>query len=424
MSESSNASESSEKLIAKRRWRNMMIAALAGHKISSERREYLEKMRLQLGVSVEEARTLVDEYRQSGGGITLFGDKYQRLQVFRDLISMLLVDGEIQEKGHDLLARIAARLDIDKSRLDDYIRQGQAAMQLNGVEGGDGRSDSKDSQRLSRRIFRRVVSENHDRELLLKEFDTLDRASRRELELKILENLIHDPASSGENDESMRTRRQRLTYLEDQRCCKILLAQEAVNEAQLRPFREKQEKLFAEEGRVVSMITEMVRSGALDKETVREVRQQVRALHPEEVEEGWVKKTESEMGGLSVRFSRETLDQTFRASCLRLEGFLDHNTVLLLQEIFDQIFAVRDDTSRLILLEMSGLTYISSAGVGSILNARSTVLDRWGDIRFVNVSPEAQEIFSLIGVDQVFVFCDSLEDALWSFTDLAIAREG
>lgn len=422
MSDASGAADTPEKLVARRRWRNMMIAALAGHKISEERREYLEKMRQQLGVSVEEARAVVDEYRHSGGGITLFGDKFQRLQVFRDLISMLLVDGEIDEKGRDLLMRIAARLDIDKSKLEEYIREGQAALQPGLVSGLEAAA-SRDSQRLSRRIFRRMVSENQDRDTLLKEFDSLDRERRRELELKILENIVHDSSRKPDTDESVRTRRQRLAYLEDQRCSKILLEEGTVSEAQLRPFKERQEKFFSEEGRVVSMITEMVKSGALDRKTVQEIRAKARAAHPEEAEEGWVKKTESEMGGLTVRFSRETLDQTFRASCLRLEGFLDHNTSLMLEEIFEQIFAGRDDSARLLILEMSGLSYISSAGVGSILNARATALDRWGDIRFVNVSPEAQEIFSLIGVDQVFTFCASVSDALWSFTDLAIARE-
>ncbi len=422
MSDVSGAADTPERLIARRRWRNMMIAALAGHKISQERRDYLEKMRQQLGVSVEEARAVVDEYRHSGGGITLFGDKFQRLQVFRDLISMLLVEGEIDGKGRELLTRIAARLDIDKSKLEDYIREGQAALQLEQT-GGLVPGASRDSQRLSRRIFRRMVSENQDRDTLLKEFDSLDREHRRELELKILENIVHESSKKGDTDESVRTRRQRLAYLEDQRCSKILLEEGTVTEAQLRTFKERQEKLFSEEGRVISMITEMVKSGALDRAAVQAIRARVRAEHPEEAEEGWVKKTESEMGGLTVRFSRETLDQTFRASCLRLEGFLDHNTSLMLQEIFNQVFAGRDDSARLIILEMSGLSYISSAGVGEILNARAMTLDRWGDIRFVNVSPEAQEIFGLIGVDQVFTFCDNVTDALWSFTDLAIARE-
>lgn len=416
----SQSEEKNEKTIAKRRWRNMMIAAMAGHKITPERREHLDKMRQQLGISIDEAREIVDEYRHFGGGITLFGDKFQRMQVFRDIISMLLAEGEIDEKGRALLQRMAQRLDIDQNSLARFITEGQAALRPPA-----GMPDSRESQRLSRRIFRRMISENKDRELLLKEFDSLDRDRRRDLELKILENIVHKDTSTAGSDESVRTRRQRISYLEDQRCARELLALGVVTEAQIRPFREKQEKLFEEEGRVVSYITEMVKSGAVERDLVDKVRARVRTEHGDEQEdeERWKKSTDSDMGGLTIRYRKVTLDHTFRASCIGLAGFLDHNTAVVLQKIFDDIFAGRDDASRLIILEMGELTYVSSAGVGTILNARATALDRWGDIRFVNVSPEAQEIFNLIGVDQVFTFCNTIDDALWSFTDLAIARE-
>ena len=32
-------------------------------------------------------------------------------------------------------------------------------------------------------------------------------------------------------------------------------------------------------------------------------------------------------------------------------------------------------------------------------------------------------VFSLIGVDQVFTFCDSVDAALWSFAELATAKD-
>lgn len=407
--------------VALRRWRNLMIASLSGHKISSQRREHLEQMRKKLGISIEVARQLVDEYRYQGGGITLFGDKHQRLRTFRDIISMLVVDGEIKAKGRELLMRIANKLDVDEQTLDKYIELSKAAL-----ENPDGEADSHESQRLSRRVFRRIVSESSERDSLLKQFDSLDRGSRRDLELQVLEGYVHESAGKdeGPGKELERDKRYKTAYLEDQRCAKFFIDQEVVSEQQINPFMEKQQRLYESEGRVISFITDMVKHNALERDLVQSVRKRIRDEHQDEDKVAvWDCKIDGELGGLKVHYSEETLDHTFWAGCFKLEGFLDHSSATSLQESFDELFKQRGDTSRLLIIDMGGLEYISSAGVGVILNARATTLDRWGDIRFVNVSPEAQEIFKLIGVDHVFTFCDNVEDALWSFTDLAVAKD-
>ncbi len=410
-----------DKSVAARRWRNLMIASMSGHNISTDRREYLEQMRRKLGISVDDARQIVDDYRHMGGGITLFGDKFQRLQIFRDIISMLLVDGELADKGRSLLLRIAKKLDLDEATLDNYINLAAEAMKSS--EDGE---DSHESQRLSRRVFRRMVSDSEDREQLLKSFDSLDRAKRRELELKVLEKFTGESADSDkiETKESVRSKRFKEAYLEDERCAVILIEKNVISEAQIKPFKERQKLLFETDGTVVSFLTEMVKAKVLSSSWVDQTREAVRKEYGElEVHKSWNKSVSSELGGLRLSFKEVTLDHTFWVSCIGLKGFLDHNSVDLLQNTYDKIFRERGDSSRMVIMDMGGLNYISSAGVGAILNARAKTLDRWGDIRFVNVSKEAQEIFSLIGVDHVFTFCETVEEALWSFTDIAVAKD-
>lgn len=399
--------------VTRRRWRNMMIAAMSGHHISPQQRERLENMRQELGISLQEARSLVDQYRVEGGAITLFGDNLQRIRTFRDIISMLLVDGEIKEKGMRLLKLMAQKLDIDDSMLDAYIQECNAA--------NSEVDDSNESKRMSRRIFRRMVGESAKRQDLLKQFDSLQGQDRRELELSVLQEVVSD--SKLDSSESTRTTRHRKAYLDDQRVAKKLMDDGVISEEQIKPFRKKQEDLLQNEGRVVSFITEMVKAGALDRDHVEEVRLTTRKDSSVELENWSITAGEGD-DKLVINYQEKTLDFTFCASCLKLSGYLDHNTAEALQGELEKIYAkVNDDKGRLLIFDLSEVSYISSAGVGAILNARATLLERWGDIRLVNVTQDAQEIFNLIGVDQVLTFCDSIEDALWSFTDLASAKE-
>lgn len=410
-----------DKEINRRRWRNLMIAAMSGHAIPADKRAHLEKMRQEFGISVDEARAIADEYRIYGGGITLFGNQFQRLQIFRDIISMLLVSGEIDPSGRRLLEKMADKLCLPSEDIERIIEECRLAKDNRDSQQG---MSSSDSQRLSRRIFRRMITDTKEQSALLKKYDTLDHAKRRELELQVIEKLVQTRADAGNNGEleAERVNRHRHAYLEDQRCAKLLMEQGLVAEAQLRPFREQQEKLFEDEGKVISVMTEMVKSGALDRDLVWKTREQVRRENPEPGNEPVVSKLESESGSLVLTYQRVTLDQTFRASYLRLKGYLDHFTTTLLEKTFDKLYAGRDDAGRLFILDFAEVDYISSAGVGIVLNAHHQALERWGDIRLINVRPDIREIFELIGADQVLTFSDSLQDALWSFTDLAAVK--
>lgn len=405
--------------IARRRWRNLMIAAMTNKKFPPEQKAYLEKMREELNIPLAEAGAILEDYREKGGAIHFFGDRHQRLELFRDMITMMLVDGGLDAKERKLLGRIAEKLDVTDAQLDGYIEECRQALPPEPTQGS-----SRESSRLSQRVFRRLTENNARQEDLVASFESLDSTGRKELEMQVLEELVEKRAPV-RSDESARTIRHRHAYLEDQRVAKILLEAGEVTEEQLRPFREEQERLFQENGIAVSYLSEMVKAEVLAPERVQALRYEVRKEQAEVAPEpSWTRSTEGVDGqGLTIAYERVTLDQTFRASFLRLQGQLDHGTAPLLREVFDDLFANHDDASRLIILDLGELTYMSSAGVGEILNARSTVLDRWGDIRFLRAGEAAMEILTLLGVDQVLRVCRTLDEALWSFVDLAVVRD-
>ncbi len=403
--------------LARRRWRNMMIAAMANKNFSAEQKKYLEKMRQELGIPLAEAGRMVRSYQEKGGNILLFGNAEQRLELFRDMLSMILVDGKIDRKEQQLLLAVAERVGIPESDLPRHIeecREALAAMD---------ESHQRESSRLSRRVFRRMIQsvDVTERDKYLADFDqTDDKQARRELELEILRRMADDKPQK-ESSESTRTLRQRRAYLEDQQCAKILIERELVTEEQMRPFRERQEKLFAEHGKVVSFITEMVRAHVLSPKEAATVREKAR-IDMDINEPTWEMSETTDNSGFTVRWQRVTLDHTFYASLLQLQGFLDNHTCKVFEQALKKVLAMEGDEGNLIILDLRHLSYISSSGIGLILNYRAKELDRWGEIYFVGMTDEVQEVIKLLGVDQVLTSFKDVQGALWSLAELSEAR--
>jgi anti-anti-sigma factor len=67
---------------------------------------------------------------------------------------------------------------------------------------------------------------------------------------------------------------------------------------------------------------------------------------------------------------------------------------------------------KLLLIDMVGLEYISSAGLRSILYAAKQLKAKQGQIRFCNLSGVVQEVFSISGFTSMFSIYDTYEDAL------------
>jgi anti-sigma B factor antagonist len=94
---------------------------------------------------------------------------------------------------------------------------------------------------------------------------------------------------------------------------------------------------------------------------------------------------------------------------LTVRGFLDAHTFEQLEKSIQEIF--EKGTYRLII-ELSGLDYISSAGAGVFIGAVGTAQEHEGNIVLLNPSPNVKEVFDLLGLSQIFTFCASREDAV------------
>ncbi len=71
-----------------------------------------------------------------------------------------------------------------------------------------------------------------------------------------------------------------------------------------------------------------------------------------------------------------------------------------------------DGGESLLVVDLEGLEYISSAGLRSILSAAKSLKAKQGEMRFCNLTGMVQEVFSISGFASMFSIFNSLEEAL------------
>ncbi len=84
---------------------------------------------------------------------------------------------------------------------------------------------------------------------------------------------------------------------------------------------------------------------------------------------------------------------------LRVEGFLDAHTFEQLEEAIRGIF---EGGCYKLVVDLARVDYISSAGAGVLIGARSESQENGGDIVLLNPTESVKEVFDLLGLTQIF----------------------
>lgn len=74
--------------------------------------------------------------------------------------------------------------------------------------------------------------------------------------------------------------------------------------------------------------------------------------------------------------------------------------------------ALMEQGSHNMILDLSGLEYISSAGLRGILSSAKKLKAEQGEMRFCGLQGMVQEVFSISGFQTMFKVFDSVEAAL------------
>lgn len=97
---------------------------------------------------------------------------------------------------------------------------------------------------------------------------------------------------------------------------------------------------------------------------------------------------------------------------ITVKGFLDAHTYEQFEKTLDELF---DANVYRIIVDLSGLDYISSAGAGVFIGAIGVIQENNGNIILMNPTPNVKEVFDLLGLSQIFSFASDRESAIRNF---------
>ena len=120
--------------------------------------------------------------------------------------------------------------------------------------------------------------------------------------------------------------------------------------------------------------------------------------------------------GLKIRL--EKIERVPGCLVLHLVGYIDAYN----QHYFQQkaTMAVEAGFTRLIL-DMRGVNFIGSTGVGGLVSLMRTLRAKSGDVVLQEMQPRVYEVFQLLGFHQYFAVTDGIEESIARFTKKPVA---
>jgi anti-sigma B factor antagonist len=116
------------------------------------------------------------------------------------------------------------------------------------------------------------------------------------------------------------------------------------------------------------------------------------------------------MIGFTVTVNPSQLSR--RVTVFTLNGHLDAVTVIELEAKFREQMSA---ASYRWVVDMAGLEYISSAGLGSFIGVLEEVRSHGGDILFVGLTAKTEKIFQVLGFTRIFRLFPSEREAVEEF---------
>ena len=81
-----------------------------------------------------------------------------------------------------------------------------------------------------------------------------------------------------------------------------------------------------------------------------------------------------------------------------------------------EVHSVLDGGCKKIILDMDGVKYVDSSGIGELVSCYTTITNRGGQLRLTKLNSKIYSLLQLTALVTVFQIMDSNEDALQSFS--------
>jgi anti-sigma B factor antagonist len=117
--------------------------------------------------------------------------------------------------------------------------------------------------------------------------------------------------------------------------------------------------------------------------------------------------------------SEERVHSPVAITLLSLKGSIETTNASALEEAIDQILASR---CYRIVVDLSGVTYISSAGWGIFISEIKRVRRNAGDIKLASMTAPVREVFDLLEFNNILKPYHSKTEAIRDFGSVTRAR--
>jgi anti-sigma B factor antagonist len=81
----------------------------------------------------------------------------------------------------------------------------------------------------------------------------------------------------------------------------------------------------------------------------------------------------------------------------------------------DKIYSLIQDGFTRIVIDMKGVRWISSSGLGTLIAALTSVRNKSGDLRLANITEKVESLFAITQLVRVFKTYDTVDSAVASF---------
>jgi len=106
----------------------------------------------------------------------------------------------------------------------------------------------------------------------------------------------------------------------------------------------------------------------------------------------------------------------------RLErGVLSIRGPLTMENVTPFMNAVRRETAPTMILDLSGVPYLDSSGLGSLVSACTSCTKAGRRIALTGVTKRVRKVFEITKMEQVFLTFPTLSDAIEAFTNAGTA---
>jgi anti-sigma B factor antagonist len=116
------------------------------------------------------------------------------------------------------------------------------------------------------------------------------------------------------------------------------------------------------------------------------------------------------MEGINVSFSRP--EDNADVSVLSVQGYVDTTTSAELEESLKRLLKKGRFN---IVIDLSGVNYISSAGWGIFISEIKSIRENGGDLRLAGMIGDVYEVFELLEFQTILQSFDTIDEAVKSY---------